>query len=163
MKILTVLVVLLVAYWTKNRLLTPKLSEPIEIFPSGASTFVKKTIRTHSYQSPKAGNRRTTQQDDIKAVNAEFDATNKQVSQAQVSLDQEMPAAVVNEQIAADVQYKVAPQRIPEDSVQKRHFMAQLKADIEKQHAPSPSDAVLQRHHRQLVNSRIQTYLADNK
>lgn len=163
MKILTVLVVLLVAYWTKNRFLTPKTSEPIEIFPSGASTFVKKTIRTHSQQSPKVSKPLSTPQNQNKVVSSELNVTNTQISQAQVVVNQEMPAATANEQLVVNVQQKEAHQRIPEDSVLKRHFIAQLKADIEKQHAPLPSDAVLKRHHQQLINSKIQTYLSGSQ
>jgi len=47
--------------------------------------------------------------------------------------------------------------QLPEDSVLRRHFLAQLQSEVESEYSPEPTDAVLKRHYEQLV----QTLLAD--
>lgn len=51
--------------------------------------------------------------------------------------------------------------RLPEDSVLKRHFLAQLTQQIEAELAPSPTDSILKRHHGALVQAALQQYLSD--
>ena len=50
---------------------------------------------------------------------------------------------------------------VPEDSALKRHFVSQLRADIESELAPRPTCSMLKRHHDTLVSvemdSRLQT------
>lgn len=48
---------------------------------------------------------------------------------------------------------------IPEDSVLRRHFMTQLRAEIESSLFPRPSDSVLQRHYEQLIESELEMRL----
>lgn len=48
---------------------------------------------------------------------------------------------------------------IPEDSVLKRHFLSGIRHEIESK-TPRPTDAVLKRHHKQLIDSQIGAYLA---
>lgn len=50
---------------------------------------------------------------------------------------------------------------IPEDSVLKRHFLANARHLIEQNYGPVPSDSVLSRHHRQLVAAALADYLAE--
>lgn len=50
---------------------------------------------------------------------------------------------------------------IPEDSVLKRHFLAQLQADIEQGLPPKPSDATLKRHYAQLLQSKLNDLLSE--
>jgi hypothetical protein len=49
---------------------------------------------------------------------------------------------------------------IPEDSVLKRHFLSGIRHEIESKNPPRPTDAVLKRHHKQLIDSQIGAYLA---
>lgn len=48
---------------------------------------------------------------------------------------------------------------IPEDSVLKRHFLAQLQAQIEQDLPAKPSDATLKRHYAQLLQSKLDAFL----
>ena len=50
---------------------------------------------------------------------------------------------------------------IPEDSVLRRHFLANLQAEIESAFAPRPTDSVLQRHHDALIAGEIDMRLAE--
>lgn len=49
---------------------------------------------------------------------------------------------------------------VPEDSVLRRHFIAQLRADIEAGFSPRPTDSVLRRHHDSLVGVELEKRLA---
>jgi len=49
---------------------------------------------------------------------------------------------------------------LPEDSVLRRHFLTQLRSEIEAQLAPRPTDAVLKRHYEQLIASKMAEYLS---
>lgn len=49
---------------------------------------------------------------------------------------------------------------IPQDSVLKRHFIAQLQAEIESRLPPRPSDSVLLRHYHALLASELQRRLS---
>ncbi|WP_445371915.1 hypothetical protein ACH518_03720 [Methylomonas sp. HW2-6] len=49
---------------------------------------------------------------------------------------------------------------IPEDSVLKRHFLADARYRIEQQYGPCPDETVLRRHHQQLVAAAWDAFLA---
>ena len=49
--------------------------------------------------------------------------------------------------------------KIPEDSTLKRHFLANLRAQIESEFHSRPTDAVLKRHYDNLIASKIENYL----
>lgn len=50
---------------------------------------------------------------------------------------------------------------VPEDSVLKRHFINQLRTEIERGLSPTPSDSVLRRHHDSLVSFELERRLAE--
>lgn len=66
------------------------------------------------------------------------------------------PALVATQVTAPPVAIKPA---VPQDSVLKRHFLAQLQVEIEAGLAPAPSDSVLARHHRNLVAAELEKRL----
>ena len=49
---------------------------------------------------------------------------------------------------------------IPEDSVLRRHFITQLRSEIELELSPRPTDFTLQRHHDTLVASKLENRLS---
>lgn len=49
---------------------------------------------------------------------------------------------------------------IPQDSVLKRHFIHQLRAEIEAEFSPRPSDSVLRRHYDSLIGRELEKRLA---
>ncbi|NOQ35578.1 MAG: hypothetical protein GQ569_06750 [Methylococcaceae bacterium] len=57
------------------------------------------------------------------------------------------------------VQPSKAKVTIPEDSTLRRHFLAEVRAKIESNFHPRPTDAVLKRHHDSLIASEINKYL----
>jgi len=52
-----------------------------------------------------------------------------------------------------------AKRAIPQDSVLYRHYLAQLRREIETELLPWPSDSVLKRHREQLLQARLQQSL----
>lgn len=53
---------------------------------------------------------------------------------------------------------KAAP-RVPEDSILRRHFLAQLQSEIEAALFPRPTDSMLQRHYDSLVAAQVESRL----
>jgi len=52
-----------------------------------------------------------------------------------------------------------SPLRVPEDSMLKRHFLTQLRSEIEAALFPRPTDSVLQRHYDTLVAVELKNRL----
>ncbi|AMK75477.1 MULTISPECIES: hypothetical protein [Methylomonas] len=50
---------------------------------------------------------------------------------------------------------------IPEDAVLRRHFVSQLRWEIEAALHPRPTDSILQRHYDALVTIKLEQRLAD--
>ncbi|WNB76253.1 hypothetical protein [Methylomonas koyamae] len=69
--------------------------------------------------------------------------------------------AMEPEAVAQATEAAGASVAIPEDSVLKRHFLANARHLIEQNYGPVPSDSVLSRHHRQLVSAALADYLAE--
>lgn len=53
----------------------------------------------------------------------------------------------------------VAKPVLPEDSILRRHFLAQLQSEIEAALFPRPTDSMLQRHYDSLVAAKIESRL----
>lgn len=56
-------------------------------------------------------------------------------------------------------QANASPLLLPEDSVLRRHFITQLRSEIELELFPRPSDATLQRHYDTLVATKLKNRL----
>lgn len=52
---------------------------------------------------------------------------------------------------------------LPEDAVLKRHFISQLRAELQASLHPRPSDSVLKRHYDALLDTRLKQRLAKIK
>jgi len=52
-------------------------------------------------------------------------------------------------------------QQIPEDAILRRHFMTQLRAEIESKLFPRPTDSTLKRHYDTLVHATVAERLAE--
>lgn len=50
---------------------------------------------------------------------------------------------------------------VPEDAVLRRHFITQLRSEIEAGLAPRPADSILQRHHETLVAAKLAQRLTE--
>ncbi|WP_367155218.1 hypothetical protein [Methylomonas sp. HYX-M1] len=93
-----------------------------------------------------------------------FDAAHKLASEPASSavvndaaLEVVAPAAVAAQQPGAE---EIKTVRIPQDSVLRRHFISQLKYQIEAELPPIPSDSVLRRHHEALLNAELSKRLS---
>lgn len=74
---------------------------------------------------------------------------------------QDTGAAAVPVSVEQSAAVAGAVAAIPEDSVLKRHFLANALSLAEQNCGPRPSDSVLRRHHRQLVEAALADYLAE--
>jgi hypothetical protein len=68
-------------------------------------------------------------------------------------------AAVLNKTVVEIAKPAVAGLVVPEDSVLKRHFLAQLQSEIEATLFPRPTDATLQRHYDSMVASKVESLI----
>jgi hypothetical protein len=56
---------------------------------------------------------------------------------------------------------KIVKQRVPQDSILRRHFLTTLRAEIESSMCPRPTDSILQRHHDTLRDTEINKRLTE--
>ena len=62
-------------------------------------------------------------------------------------------------QFASSDETTVSKLRIPEDSTLRRHFLTQIRMQIEKSLAPKPTDATLKRHYENLIAAKLDNFL----
>lgn len=156
MKILTELWAMVAAYWTKNKFLSTKISQSIEIFPSRGVTFVKRTLKAHTGQNTDIGNRDYVPQSQNQPV-AEIKAAVSvdQQTQAQANQQIEMPVAETTRQAMSSSGIVKPRHQLPEDSVLRRHYLAELAAAQSAITNPYPSDSVLRRHYAQKLAATL--------
>jgi hypothetical protein len=75
----------------------------------------------------------------------------KRVEKQPPAVAAKVPPAVVQVEPTAE-----KPLQIPEDSALRRHFLTQLRTDVEAELPPSPTDSTLRRHHEQLVVAEME-------
>ena len=77
------------------------------------------------------------------------------------AVDKSEPTKSVNVAYMADARAvdTSAKREIPQDSILKRHFISQLRAEIEASMAARPSDSVLRRHYESLVGAELEKRL----
>lgn len=124
-------------YWVKTKLLKADTPRDIEIFPSRGVPLVKRSRE---------------QQANSKAESAESAkvAAVEQVEQVEQVEPLSAPVHAISEPAIATLAVKTAQadiHSIPEDSVLKRHYLAQRAAERQAITNPYPSDSVLRRHH----------------
>ena len=119
-----------VYFWVKTKLLKPEISRDIEIFPSRGVPLVK---RSHEPQA-----------------NAETGAAKiaavEQVELAAPQANEPVKAVFEPAAVALVVDEQANMRQIPEDSVLKRHYLAQRAAERRAITNPYPTDSVLRRH-----------------
>jgi len=74
------------------------------------------------------------------------------VAVSDVPAQEVAPTAGAAQQSSAE---EITTVRMPQDSVLRRHFISQLKYQIEAELPPIPSDSVLRRHHEALLNAEL--------
>ena len=120
-------------FWVKKNYLQPDAPQPIDISPVRGVPLVKK-----SQNAP--------QDTDVADLQVEEKIEVVEPVQASdVSIEAEAIVEAAVESVASDD--AEIGQHIPEDSVLKRHYFAQLDAERQNLSNPYPTDSVLRRHH----------------
>lgn len=126
-----------VYFWVKKNYLQPEIPQAIDASPVRGVPLVKKS-------------QNVPQDTDIAGLQVEDKVTVVEpVQTSEVSIEAEAVVdVVVAESVASDA---VICLQIPEDSVLKRHYFAQLEAERQNVSNPYPTDSVLRRHHESAV------------
>lgn len=153
MEILVLIVLLVAAYWAKNNLLKPETSQAIDDFSNRGLDFVKSKFNAPVESVTDSENQEIKPQ--VNAVSAEdiqSPVGNDQPVQSETAQSSVTPAAIKSPEKAVD--------RVPEDSVLNRHYLAQLAAERAAITHPYPTDSVLRRHYEnsiQIVSRPVST------
>ncbi|QPK63383.1 hypothetical protein IVG45_21710 [Methylomonas sp. LL1] len=144
MEFLILLVALGAAYfWIKNRPDKPETIENRDIFPSRGVPLVK---RTHSpLTDTQAANSENLLEPSVELEQNQPTIVNTQPAQSEAPTPIEVPAIQASGQIP-DNRIETAASPIPEDSVLRRHFIAQRETERQSITHPYPTDSVLRRH-----------------
>ncbi len=93
-------------------------------------------------------------------------ATVAEISETGVSEARQRQASIIEKAVGKepDAESEEAPTilakiSVPQDSVLRRHFITQLRAEIEADLSPKPSDSVLRRHYDNMVGSELEKRL----
>jgi hypothetical protein len=122
-----------VYFWVKKNYLQPETPQAIDTSPVRGVPLVKK-------------GQNVPQDTDVAALKVEEKiAVVEPIQVSEVSIEAE--AAIVEVAVESVVNESVVCQQIPEDSVLKRHYFAQLDAERLNLSNPYPTDSVLRRHH----------------
>jgi len=139
LEIVLILVVLVAALWVKNKLLSSEMPKNTGSSPHHGASKVQ-----HADSATTKTTANETHSLNKDAVAAET------VDQ---TLVKQPPNKAESLQIAeSDVTTNT---QIPEDSVLRRHFLAQLHAEIESELFDRPTDVVLKRHYDQLILTKL--------
>lgn len=122
-----------VYFWVKKNYLQPETPQAIDTSPVRGVPLVKK-------------GQNVPQDTDVADLKVEEKiAVVEPIQVSEVSIEAE--AAIVEVAVESVVNESVVCQQIPEDSVLKRHYFAQLGAERLNLSNPYPTDSVLRRHH----------------
>lgn len=125
-----------VYFWVKKNYLQPEIPQAIDASPVRGVPLVKKS-------------QNVPQDTDVADLQVEEKvAVVEPVQISEVSIEAEAVVEAVAESVASDA---VICLQIPEDSVLKRHYFAQLEAERQNVSNPYPTDSVLRRHHESAV------------
>jgi hypothetical protein len=99
------------------------------------------------------------------------DCLNDKNKMAFVSLNYErIKGTLKKKSCVAEIVAEVKPQQqtsqrnsvvLPEDSVQRRHYLTNIRAIIESKHPSCPTDSALKRHYKTMIDAEIELYLLD--
>ncbi|MCK9604915.1 MAG: hypothetical protein M0R33_00510 [Methylomonas sp.] len=120
-------------FWVKTKLLNPDIPQDIEIFPSRGVPLVK---RSHDQQA-------TAETGSAKIAVVEQVDSAPEASEAVLALSESTVASVGVESVSS---LRASTNQAPEDSVLKRHYLAQRVAERQAITHPYPTDSVLRRH-----------------
>ena len=119
--------------WVKKNYLQPDVPQTIDISPVRGVPLVKK-------------NQNAPQDTDLAELHVE--EVEDKIDVIEPVQASEVSVEVAVESVASDA---AICQQIPEDSVLKRHYFAQLEAERQNLSHPYPTDSVLRRHHESAV------------
>jgi signal transduction histidine kinase len=143
------------AYGIKNYFFTPEIVKDKEVVSTRGATLVKKLIGGQSAQGSDIQTSKTAQNRAEPVADREV-KVDTETNQAQAAETVETPIsnlAASDDRIAIKQTITVPSEKsdrlVPEDSVLKRHYWAQLAAEQAAIKNPYPTDSVLRRHYEQ--------------
>jgi hypothetical protein len=139
--LLLVLVLMAVYFWAKSSYFKADLSQKVEAFPSRGAPLVKRS----RLQTPA---KRVVHEYAVGRVES------VQQNNHALSTVEELQKSVQSESL------KSIALRIPEDSVLRRHFMTQLRAEIALKMGEKPTDFSLARHYEAKLQTEIAKIIA---
>ncbi|MDD5411289.1 MAG: hypothetical protein PHF31_07730 [Methylobacter sp.] len=155
LSILIILVVLAAAFWVKNKFFKSEMPKKIETFPSREAPLVKKSDSVASEAIASENKALDKGEADLEPV--QQPSVNIQQKDIEPLQSTEIPPVKIVNEYGADTCEKIKAQ-IPEDSVLRRHYLAQLDAERELITNPYPTDSVLRRHYESmLATSAVQS------
>lgn len=148
LSILIILVVLAAAFWVKNKFFKSEMPKKIETFPGREAPLVKKSDSVASEAI--ASENKAVDKDEAEREPVQQPSVNIQQNDIESPQSTEIPPVKIIDEAGADTCKKIKAQ-IPEDSVLRRHYLAQLDAERELITNPYPTDSVLRRHYESML------------
>lgn len=149
MEILVLLVVLVAAYWAKNNILKPDTSKVIDDYFRRVVDAVKKVLNSFSDNKIESVADVPAQQDTVApVVEKQLPVANDHLSQSnKAPQNGATPTEKVSQSTIAKKSPEIVINRVPEDSVLKRHYQTQFVTERASITQPYPTDSVLRRHY----------------
>ncbi len=146
--IVIILVLLAAAFWAKNKFFKSEMPKKVETFPGREAPSVKKSDSVASEAI--ASENKAVDKDEAEREPVQQSSVNIQQNDIESPQSTEIPPVKIVNEYGADTCEKIKAQ-IPEDSVLRRHYLAQLDAERELITNPYPTDSVLRRHYESML------------
>lgn len=134
-------------FWVKTKVLKPEIIRDIEIFPSRGVPLVKRSHEQQANPTPEVPSAKPAVVEQVEQVESMPPVT--EPVRANTGQAAEVPAC------GATVSEATGLSPMPEDSVLKRHYLAQLAAARQAITHPYPTDSVLRRHFESMSAAKL--------
>jgi hypothetical protein len=155
--LIEIVVIAAAAYGVKSYFFTPESLKNPEAFSSRGAIFVKRVVNEQILARRELNNNIATQSPEQLTTEEGVNAPVAAKETTATPKTAEIVKPQVTEQPIAKPQPETVASLIPEDSVLKRHFLAQLTAEQASIKNPHPTDSVLRRHYEQIQISSLTT------
>jgi len=150
--IVIILVLLAAAFWAKKKFFKSEMPQKVETFPGREAPSVKKSDSVASEAI--ASENKALDKDEADRELVQQPSVNIQQNDIESPQSTEIPPVKIINESGADTCEKIKAQ-IPEDSVLRRHYLAQLDAERELITNPYPTDSVLRRHYESMLATTL--------
>jgi FtsZ-interacting cell division protein ZipA len=146
--IVIILVLLAAAFWAKKKFFKSEMPKKVETFPGREVPSAKSSHPVASEAI--ASENKALDKDEADREPVQQPSVNIQQNDIESPQSTEIPPVKIINESGADTCEKIKAQ-IPEDSVLRRHYLAQLDAERELITNPYPTDSVLRRHYESML------------